>query len=179
MKVYSQLPNLYLVGFMGSGKSTVGKKVAECLAMRFVDVDVEISKKMQLSITEIIENHGEPYFRKLEQAFIDEEHPREGCIIACGGGILTSEGMLEQLESRGIPICLLAMPETLLMRIKADPVNIRPLLNKTQNRLETINQLFTQRDSLYDAVRLKIVTDNKTIDKVAAQVVACYRSAIL
>jgi len=178
MNIHTKLPNLYLLGFMGSGKSTVGQRVAELLYMRFLDGDIEISKKMGMSIAKVVENYGESYFRKLEQAFIESEHPAEGCVVACGGGILTSDGMLEQLERKGVLICLLASAETLLKRTEEDYINIRPLLNGASNRLERIKELLTKRISLYNAVRLKIVTDDKAVDEVVGEALEYYRSAI-
>ena len=80
--------NLYIVGFMGTGKTTAARRVASRLNMRFLDVDSEIERKEGVSINQIFEEKGENAFRRMERNFIESEHPRSGCVVSCGGGPL-------------------------------------------------------------------------------------------
>src|SRR5687768_5670956 len=90
--------NLYLVGFMGTGKSTVGRVLAQRLGMRVLDSDAEIERRAGQSITEIFAARGEAGFRELEREFVESGHPAEGCIVACGGGLVLQEGMIPRLR---------------------------------------------------------------------------------
>ena len=109
-------PNLYLVGFTGTGKSTVGRSVAQQLGYQFLDSDHEIERLSGRTITQIFSEEGEPVFRALERKFIAEQHPAGGCVVACGGGLIVPDGMLELLHERGVVICLHASLETVIER---------------------------------------------------------------
>ncbi|MBT7867032.1 MAG: shikimate kinase, partial [Opitutales bacterium] len=91
-------PNLYLVGFMGTGKSAVGRSVASRLGFAFIDSDHAIEEADGRSIKEIFDSEGEVAFRKLERKFIDEGHANECCVISCGGGLIAQPGMLKRLR---------------------------------------------------------------------------------
>ncbi|NBU86271.1 MAG: hypothetical protein EBS13_02950 [Verrucomicrobia bacterium] len=95
--------NIYLIGMMGTGKSTIGEKVARQLSIDFYDSDKEIEKKEGNSVSEIFTKYGELKFRELEQSFIESGHPESNCIVSCGGGLCMIRGMLEKLrENRQI-----------------------------------------------------------------------------
>ena len=85
--IYVDNPNLYLVGFMGTGKSTVGRRVAENLGFQFIDVDQSIEGEEGLSIAQIFAQRGEEAFRELERKFINSGHPDSNCVVSCGGGL--------------------------------------------------------------------------------------------
>ena len=91
-------PNLYLVGFMGVGKSAIGQRVALELKYKFLDSDAVIEQQVGKSIPEIFETEGESNFRGYEREFIDSGHPTEGCVISCGGGLIMQRGMQQQLQ---------------------------------------------------------------------------------
>lgn len=79
-------PNLYLLGFMGTGKSSVGRKVAARLKLKFLDSDAEIEKSAGMQINDIFAKYGEEKFRQMERDFMESGHPESGCVISCGGG---------------------------------------------------------------------------------------------
>ena len=97
-----KLTNLYLIGFMGTGKSSVGKVVAEKLGLRFIDSDLEIEKETNLSVSQIFSSLGEAKFRDLEMNFINQGHPSSDCLISCGGGLPVQSGMMNILKIRGM-----------------------------------------------------------------------------
>ena len=137
-------PNLYLVGFMGTGKTTVGRVLAKRLSMRFMDSDQEIETVQGRKIPEIFADRGEAFFRSLERAFVEGGHPDRGCIVACGGGLVMQEGMIEALRARGIVACLFASAETILKRTSAN--KNRPLLD-VEDPAKRIRELLAQQTS--------------------------------
>ena len=96
--------NLYLVGFMGSGKSTVGRAVAQRLGFTALDSDHEIERLRGCTIAEIFAGEGEAAFRVHEREFITGGHPAERTVVACGGGLVMAPGMLELLRARGVSL---------------------------------------------------------------------------
>ncbi len=108
--------NLYLVGFMGTGKSTVGRQVAKQLGFEFIDSDQEIERLQGKAVSRIFAEDGEPKFRAMEREFIERGHPARRCVVACGGGLVVPPGMLELLRSRGIVMCMHAPIDTILKR---------------------------------------------------------------
>src|SRR5882724_2140288 len=108
--------NLYLVGFMGTGKSTVGRAVAQKLRFELVDSDFEIERQRGKSIPDIFASEGEAAFRVMERAFIENGHPSSRTIVSCGGGLVVQPGMLALLQSKGVVVCLHASLETILAR---------------------------------------------------------------
>lgn len=139
-------PNLYLVGFMGTGKSTVGRLLAERWRMRYVDSDQAIVEKAGRPIADIFATEGEPYFRSLELDFVRNGHPAEGCVVSCGGGLVVQPGMVEELKKRGLIACLFARPETILKRTGTN--RNRPLLN-VEDPLGRIRELLAEREPVY------------------------------
>ena len=99
-KPQSTKPNLYLVGFMGVGKSAIGRKVAKELGFDFIDSDQEIEARLGKKIPEIFESEGEARFRQYEREFIESGHPTANCVISCGGGLVVQPGMKDLLGRR-------------------------------------------------------------------------------
>lgn len=161
-------PNLYLVGMMGTGKSTTGKILADKLGMNFIDSDQSIEKSSGQSITEIFAKQGEEAFRNLEQEFIANGHRSQNQVVACGGGLCIPAGMMELLKSKGTVICLLATPETLLERTKTD--HSRPLL-QVAHPIEQLEMLIQERESRYREADYLIKTDGLTVDQIVAAIV--------
>lgn len=139
-------PNLYLVGFMGTGKSTVGRMLAERWRMRYIDSDQAIVEREGRPIADIFAAEGEPYFRSLELDFVRNGHPAEGCVVSCGGGLVVQPGMVEELKKRGLIACLFARPETILKRTSTN--RNRPLLN-VEDPLARITALLAEREPVY------------------------------
>jgi len=168
----SKNANLYLVGFMGSGKTTVGRAVAQKLGYTLLDSDHEIERQAGKPITEIFASQGEPAFRAMERAFIEGGHPASGCIIACGGGLVIQPGMLELVRSKGVLICLHASLETIIRRTTG--MGHRPLLN-TQNPEERVRTLYAQREPIYRQCGTMVLTDSRPFSDIVAHVIRSYR----
>ncbi len=164
--------NLYLVGFMGVGKTTVGRAVAQRLGFRLLDSDHEIERQAGKPIPEIFAQEGEAAFRAREREFIAGGHPAQGCVVACGGGLVVPPGMMELVQQRGVVVCLHASLATICQRT-ANSRN-RPLL-EAADREERIRSLFAQREPIYQRAGTLILTDNRPLVEVIAHVVRAYR----
>ena len=163
--------NLYMVGFMGTGKSAVGRRLASKLGYRFLDSDLAIEQAEKRSITEIFAEAGEPAFREMERRFIESGHPEEGCVVSCGGGLVTGEGMPALLRSKGFVVCLWASAETIHARTKDS--SHRPLLNGPEP-LERIRALLREREPSYLAAGKLVSTDSRTLPEVTEAVLRLY-----
>ena len=164
--------NLYLVGFMGTGKSTVGRAVAQRLGFQAVDSDHEIERVCGKTIPEIFATDGEAAFRAREREFILTGHAATRTLVACGGGIITQPGILEILKSRGVVICLHASIETILDRTARN--RHRPLLN-VDNPEERLRALYAERGHIYKRAGAVILTDSRPLSDVVAHVVRTWR----
>lgn len=164
--------NLYLVGFMGTGKSTVGRAVAQKLNFAMVDSDHEIERLQRKTIPEIFAQEGEPAFRAMERAFIEGGHPAERTVVSCGGGLVVQPGMLAMLKSKGVVVCLHASVETILARTSRQ--QNRPLL-VAENPEERIRTLFAAREPIYKQSGTVILTDSRPLADIAAHVMRAWR----
>lgn len=164
--------NLYLVGFMGTGKSTVGRLLARQLGMQFLDSDHEIEAAQGKAVAKIFAEDGEPRFREMEREFVASGHPARGCIVACGGGLVVPPGMLELLRSRGVIICLHAPIETILQRTMH--TTHRPLL-EVADREARLRELYAQREGIYRRTGTMVLTDRRPMREIAAHVLRVYR----
>jgi shikimate kinase len=164
--------NLYLVGFMGTGKSTIGRAVAHRLRFRLLDSDHEIERQQGRTVPEIFAGDGEPAFRELERAFVESGHPDCRAVVACGGGLVVQPGMLDRLKHRGVVICLHASLETILNRTARQ--QNRPLL-AVDDPAERIRQLYTERDPVYRQSGTLILTDGRSLAELTAHVIRVWR----
>ena len=151
-------PNLYLLGFMGTGKSVLGKRIASRLGYRYIDSDYEIEKKCGMPTKEIFAQLGEEKFREMEREFIENGHPNCNCVVSCGGGLCCREGMPELVKSKGISVVLFSTPEEILERTSRN--KSRPLLN-VENPLERIKSLLNERTPFYMRSGVAIAADKK------------------
>ncbi len=165
-------PNLYLIGFMGTGKTTVGRAVAQELGFQFIDVDRAIETQCGRSVKEIFEKEGEVFFRDQERNYILNGHPLHGCVVSCGGGLPVQPGMVEILKSRGVVVCLFASAEVILTRTQRTAK--RPLLLVEDPRTK-IEQLLKERTPVYAKCGIGIMTDGRTIQEVMSHVVRIYK----
>ena len=165
-------PNLYLIGFMGVGKSAVGRHVARQLGYQFVDSDHAIERMVGRTIRTIFESEGEAHFRELEKRFIESGHAPTGCVVACGGGLPIPEGRRELLLSKGIIVCLFASVETILRRTSMN--NKRPLLDGDHPEAR-VRALLEEREPIYMRTGIGVSTEGRTLDEVAGNVVRVYR----
>ncbi|MBE2214020.1 MAG: shikimate kinase [Opitutaceae bacterium] len=163
--------NLYLVGFMGTGKTTVGRALAQRLGMQMIDIDAEIERREGMPIPEIFRERGEPVFREMERAFITSGHPATGCVVSCGGGLVVQPGMIEELRRRGVVICLTARPETILARTQTH--KNRPLLD-TDDPLARIRELLEKREAAYRAAGTQVLTDMRPLSEIVGHVQRVY-----
>ena len=165
-------PNLYLVGFTGTGKSTVGRGVAQQLNRQFIDSDFEIERLSGRTIAQIFAEDGEPAFRAFEKKFILEQHPAAGCVVACGGGLIVPEGMLELLHARGVVLCLHAKLETVIERT-ARSVH-RPLVSG-EDRETKVRELYARREAIYRRAGTTILTDQRSLRDIIAHVLRVWQ----
>jgi len=161
--------NIVLVGFMGTGKTEVGKNLAKKLNMDFIDTDELIEKKEKDRIVRIFQVKGEEYFREVEEEIIEKVSKCKNCVIATGGGALIREKNYLNLKKNGILICLSASPEEIYRR--TIPKKDRPLLLKSKNVIETIKELLKIREPYYSKADYKIDTTKKSIDEVVEEII--------
>ncbi|SES89195.1 shikimate kinase /chorismate mutase [Natronincola peptidivorans] len=161
--------SIALIGFMGTGKTTVAMDLSEKLEMEYVDVDILIQEKMEMTIGEIFENYGEGYFRKIEKDTIKELSQRNNIIISSGGGAVLDQENIINLKKNCKVVLLKAAAETIIKRIKGD--NTRPLV-KGKMHLEHIKDLLDQRKAAYhEAADIIIDTDDKIFDDISKEIV--------
>jgi shikimate kinase len=160
---------LYLIGFMGVGKTTIGKQIAALNKVVFIDTDSQIEKETSKSIKEIFETDGEIAFRKLETDTIRLINRK--AIIACGGGLPAHNNNIEYLKQKGTVIYLKASTETLIKRLEKNK-NKRPLISNltTDKRLEFISKILKEREKTYKQADYTIETDNKTVKEVLREI---------
>ena len=147
--------HIFLIGFMGSGKSTVGELLAERLNLPFIDSDKAIEKIEGRSISDIFSTDGEAAFREMEMNFLDQLKSRKPAVIAVGGGLPTLDGALESMHELGLVIYLNTSLLTLIKRLK-DEKQFRPLL-KELNDSEFhpfVEDLLSQRVHFYKQAKL-------------------------
>jgi shikimate kinase len=155
------LQNVFLVGLMGAGKTTVGKALAKNLGMTFFDTDLEIEKRSGVRIATIFEMEGEIGFRKREKAMIEELTDKSNIVLATGGGAVLDPSNRAILKKRGEVIYLRASVPDLVQRTKFD--RNRPLLQNTNPQVK-LEELFLMRDPLYREVAHHIVdTGNQPV----------------
>lgn len=164
--------NLYLVGFMGTGKTTVGRAVAHKIGFHALDSDHEIERVQGKSIPEIFAQQGEPAFRVMERDFIERGHPAARTLVACGGGLVVQPGMLALLKSKGVVVCLHASLETILARTARH--RNRPLLD-VDNPEERVRTLYAAREPIYKQSGTVILTDSRPLHDIVSHVMRAWR----
>ncbi|SDJ96764.1 shikimate kinase [Natronincola ferrireducens] len=161
--------NIVLIGFMGVGKSTIGRDLSRQLEMKYVDTDQLIEERVGMPIKEIFEKYGQAFFRDLEKNIIEEVSGSKNKIIICGGGVVLNPENIRSLRRYGKTILLKAKAATIYDRISQE--DSRPVL-KGRMSLEGIEQVLQQRDNAYhDAADIIIETDNKPIEKISTDII--------
>lgn len=166
--------NLALIGFMGSGKSSVGRTVAEILGYTFLDTDDLIEQRAGMSISEIFAREGEPAFRDREARLVGELAAMNRCVISTGGGLPTVEGNLDNLKTHALVVCLWTTPERIFERVRSQ--SHRPLL-QVADPLARIRELLEARRPFYRQADVLVGTDRRSAREVAQQVVTQFRLA--
>lgn len=157
---------------MGSGKTAVGRRVADRAGLPFVDLDAEIAARAGMPVAEIFARRGEDAFRRLEREAIDRALMQSGQVIAVGGGAVADEGNRWRLLRGGIVVCLRVAVETVLRRLEGD--RSRPLL-ETPDRRDRIERLLAARADAYAAIPWAVETDGRDVAAVACEVLTGYR----
>ena len=161
--------NIVLIGFMGTGKSSISKVLSEMLEMTWIDTDTLIEKKMDMTIERIFDNHGEARFREIETEVIKDVEKNDYRIISCGGGVPLKEENIKHLKSNGQIVLLEASVDTIYKRLKHD--NTRPLL-KSKISFESIGQMLEQRKKAYSsACDITVSTNDKDTKEVAMEII--------
>ena len=156
--------SIYLIGMMGSGKTSTGRPLAKRLGYGFVDADAVIEQVAGCTIPEIFERDGEDGFRSIESQVLNAISQRHSLVVATGGGVVTKPENWGQLHS-GIVVWLDVVPDQLLQRLKADST-VRPLL-QTADPEAALNALLNERSPLYAEADLTVVINDETPDVVA------------
>jgi shikimate kinase len=155
--------SLVLVGMMGAGKSTIGRRLASRLAMRFVDADTEIELAAGMSISEIFETHGEPYFRDGEARVIARLLANGAMVLATGGGAVLREQTRARIAERAISIWLKADAEVILRRVRRR--FDRPLL-QTADPAATIGRLIAEREPVYQLADITVASRDVPYERI-------------
>lgn len=157
--------NIILLGFMGTGKTTVGRILAERFGMSFVDMDHLIEAKAGKAVSRIFAEDGEPHFRTLERDLVKELSAKQGLVIGAGGGVVLNADNVKDYARSGLVVCLTAGPDVILKRLAGD--NSRPLL-EGEEKAARILKLLESRRALYDAIPFKVDTSCRTPSEVVA-----------
>lgn len=151
--------NIFLIGFMGAGKSTVARYLHKKYGMEWMEMDKEIEEREGMPVSEIFRLRGEEYFRELETKLLLSLENRKNTVVSCGGGAPLRACNVEAMKKSGIVIFLTARPETILERIRDN--HDRPLLEGHKD-VEYISGLLKQRRAKYEAAAdIRMVTDGR------------------
>lgn len=160
--------NIYLIGFMGAGKSTIARTLVREQGCSLVEMDERIVEEQGMSINEIFEKYGEDHFRDIESRLVEDLGKKRGMVVSCGGGVVVRKENVQNMKSSGKIVFLTATPETVYERVKNS--TDRPILNGHMN-VEYIAGLMEKRRALYEeAADLTIATDGKTRDEICREI---------
>ncbi len=166
------MKNLVLTGFMGTGKTAVGRELSRMLDMKIVNIDTEIELSQKMTINEIFKNYGEEYFRNIETGLIKKFSEKENVIISTGGGAVLREENMELLRKNGVIFCLNASPATIFERTSRS--GDRPLL-KVDDPKTKIKELLDSRRPYYEKAGITIETDGKSPLRIAEEIRELFR----
>ena len=163
------IQNIFLIGFMGAGKSSIAKELSKKLQMNIVEMDQRIVQEQGMSINEIFEKYGEDHFRDIESQLILDLGNTEPVIVSCGGGVVIRQENSQYMKKSGKVVFLTAKPETIFERVRYSKE--RPILNGNMN-VEFIADLMAKRLPLYEAAAdVMIHTDGKTVVQIAEEII--------
>ena len=162
------MKNIFLIGFMGSGKSTIARLLSERMGVTQVEMDEVIVQEQGMPITEIFEKYGEEHFRDIEADLVRRLQAQDGVVVSCGGGAVLREENRRIMKESGVIVWLAADPETILERVKHS--SERPVLNGNMN-LEYITGLMEKRRACYEAAADFVVsTDGKKREEICEEI---------
>lgn len=167
--------NIFLIGFMGAGKSTISDYLKNVLAMDVVEMDQCIVERQGMSISDIFETYGEEYFRELETNLLIEMQSQSNVVVSCGGGVPMRERNVVEMKKNGRVVLLTAKPETILERVKDN--HDRPLLENNKT-VPFIADLMEKRRAKYEAAAdIVIQTDGKSELEICEELIHRLREA--
>jgi len=155
---------IYLIGFMGAGKSSVGRELAARLGYAFADLDTEIEHSHHISVQEIFSRFGESHFRKLEREFLKQLSKRPRVVIALGGGATLDPENQQVVDTTGVTVWLRVAFETVTSRVAVD--GTRPLFKDPAHA----RKLYESRLPIYELAMVHVVADNGTPAEIAAEI---------
>ncbi|OUM88244.1 MAG: hypothetical protein BAA01_08750 [Bacillus thermozeamaize] len=158
--------NIIVIGFMGTGKSTVGASLAKRMGWTWVDTDQRIEAEEGRPISELFEKEGENYFRQRETAILQSVLKNRCQVVTTGGGIVLSPLNRQLMRENGWVVALTASADEIVRRLAGDAT--RPLLRGSLE--ERVRRLLKERDGLYDFAHFKVDTTGKTIEDVTAEI---------
>ena len=163
-----KIGNIYLIGFMGCGKSTVASKLNQMYGMHVVEMDQEISERQKMSIPDIFAKYGEAYFRDLESELLRDIQSGSNQVVSCGGGVVLRGQNVADMKNNGRIVLLTAKPETILKRVSEN--DDRPIL-QGKKTVEDITALMEARRNKYEeAADVVIATDDKSIEAICKEI---------
>ncbi len=174
MQIGRHPTNLALIGFMGTGKTSVGRQVADHLGFEFLDTDEFIQSRTGRTIADIFTKDGEPAFRALEKQVVQELSSREKTVIATGGGLPTNAENLAALKLFALVVCLWASPEKIWERVRNQ--SHRPLLHDADPQ-KKIRELLAVREPFYKQADVLINTDLRSVREAAQQITLQFKLA--
>lgn len=165
--------NIFLIGFMGAGKSTIARTLQRELGFPLVEMDERIVQEQGMSINDIFAQYGEAHFRDIESQLVVDLGKQEPSIVSCGGGVVVRPENTQNMKKSGRIVLLKASPETIFERVKNS--TDRPILNGHMN-VEYIAELMEKRRALYEeAADITIQTDGKTREQICEEIIGKLR----
>jgi shikimate kinase len=162
---------IYLIGFMGAGKTTVGRRLARKLGWKFIDLDQEIERREGRRIAEIFRDNGEPYFRSLEQRCLEDVASSPRAVIALGGGAFIDPQNRQVAEKSGLTVWLKVSFAKVTDRVKID--GTRPKFSDK----DQVERLYESREPHYALAKVHVSTDTNTPDSVANEIIGVIRKS--
>ena len=164
------MKNIILIGFMGSGKTTIGKIISDKKNMRFIDMDLEIEKMENKKINQIFSENGEKYFREKESSLLKQLCSLKNSVISTGGGIIENEFNIELLKKQSYVIWLDANEDTIENNVKNE-IEKRPKLKEDDNLKLSIKNLLNKRyDKYKESANIRVNVNNKNVDQVVSDI---------
>jgi len=160
--------NIFLIGFMGAGKSTVASALQQELGMELVEMDEELVRREGMSINDVFATRGEDYFRDAEGRLIEDIRESAGCIVSCGGGVVVRQENVRNMKANGRIVLLTAEPETVYERVK-DSTD-RPVLNGNMNVAYISGLMEKRREAYLAAADLVVATDGRTVEDICGEI---------
>ena len=162
------MKNIFLIGYMGTGKSTVATYLSQEHDLGVMEMDEMIVQREGMSIPDIFKNHSEEYFREVETKILKEICMMTNNIVSCGGGVVLRSENVEEMKKSGTIVLLSASPETILERVKED--TSRPLLNGNKN-VTFISEMLEKRRLKYEAAAdIVVQTDDKQVSDICKEI---------